>query len=81
MCMCLLYGHLSKLSTNFANYLPLFLCNIEAEAQAEHSDEVQASHLLVGSYWTVEEGKSSHCVCSLDLCEDVNFGSEDDCYH
>ena len=80
MCMCLLYGHLSKMSTNFIDYLPLFLCNIEAEAQAEYCDKVQASHLLVGSEGAIEEGQSSHCV-SLDLCEDVNFGSEDDCYH
>jgi len=78
--MCILYGTLSKLSTNITNYLPLFLCHVKAESQAEQGDEVQSPYFLVGSHWPVEEGKSGHCV-SLDLCEDVNFGSEYDCYH
>ena len=68
------------MSTNITNYLPLFLWDIEAESQAEQGDEVQAPYFLVGSEGAIEEGQSSHCV-SLDLCEDVNFGSEYDCYH
>ena len=69
------------MSTNFVNNLSLFLCNVEAKAQAEEGDKVKSPHLLVGSEWAIEEGQSSHCVCSLDLCEDINFGSEDGCYY